>query len=104
MKSGIAWDITDELRKMGIDVQSDCWNVVVPSAVYKGRVYGFPTNAGHFVIWFNKSIFDDNHMRYPSGPWKWKDFLVMVNGVPAQSLCSRMERVRWHLADDTGFA
>lgn len=88
-KSGIAWDITDELVKRGIDVQNDCWSVAAPSAVYDGRVYGFPTNAGHAVIWFNKDIFDRCHVPYPKGPWKWNEFVDV-----ARRLTVRGERGR----------
>jgi len=89
IKSGIAWDITDELRKRGIDVESDCWNVVVPSAVLNGRVYGFPTNAGNSAIWLNKDIFDKFHEPYPQSPWKWEQFVKV-----AQRLTIRDEHGR----------
>src|SRR5262245_29525871 len=45
VKAGIAWDITDELKKRGIDVEKETWPATLPCCIYNGRVYGFPVNA-----------------------------------------------------------
>ncbi len=79
VKSGIAWDVTDELQKMGIDPFEDTWSVSHKSFIKNGRVYGFPTNAGVRVLLYNKDIFDRAGLPYPKGPWRWtKDFLPLA--------------------------
>lgn len=78
VKSGVAWDITDELKEMGIDINNDVWSVVLPTITYKGRVYGFPDNAGSSAVWFNKKIFDDHHIDYPRGPWTWDEMIKVA--------------------------
>ncbi len=78
VKSGIAWDMTDELKKAGIDVNKDVWSVVLPIVTYKGRIYGFPTNGGSDAIWFNKAAFDEKHIAYPKGPWTWAEFIKVA--------------------------
>ncbi|MCE5198891.1 MAG: extracellular solute-binding protein [Armatimonadota bacterium] len=78
VKAGIAWDITDELIKMGVDINKDMWSCVRPFVTYNGRVYGFATNAGSCAFWINKDIFDQQHVPYPKGPWKWNEFLTVA--------------------------
>ncbi|MCX8052278.1 MAG: sugar ABC transporter substrate-binding protein [Armatimonadetes bacterium] len=76
VKAGIAWDVTDELRKAGIDPIADTWKVSHDSFIRNGRVYGFPTNAGVAVMLYNKDVFDKAGIPYPKGPWKWTKDLV----------------------------
>src|ERR1051325_10301115 len=37
VKSGIAWNVTDELKRAGVDVQRDVWRAVDPNIVYNGH-------------------------------------------------------------------
>lgn len=78
VKSGIAWDVTDELKKAGIDVMKDQWPVMRPYFVYGGRVYGCSTNTSANAIWFNKDIFDKYHEPYPNGEWTWEQFIPVA--------------------------
>lgn len=78
VKAGIAWDITDELKKLGIDPLRQSWSVGAPFLVYKGRVYGFLDNAAADGIWFNKDLFDQAGLPYPKGSWTWDQFLPVA--------------------------
>ncbi len=89
VKSGIAWDVTDEFKKAGIDVMKDQWPVMRPYFLYKGRVYGCATNTSSNAIWFNKDIFDKYHEPYPKGDWTWDQFIPV-----AQRLTIRDKRGR----------
>ncbi len=89
IKSGVAWDITDELKKAGIDVNKQVWPAVLPLITYNGRVYGFPDNASTDAIWFNKAILDKAHIPYPTGSWTWDKFIKL-----AQRLTIRGENGR----------
>ncbi len=89
VKSGIAWDVTDELRNAGIDVKKDVWKAVFPNILFEGRVYGFPTNAAVNAVWFHKDLFDAAGLPYPRGPWTWKEFIPL-----AQKLTARDQRGR----------
>jgi len=76
--SGVAWDITDELAKRGINVPRDTWPLAQASSVYNGRVYGVPTNLASNGIWFNKKMLDEAGVKYPSGPWNWEEFIAVA--------------------------
>ncbi len=88
-KSGIAWDVTDELAKDGINVKEDLWPAAQSVVNYNGRTYGFPTNCGAFAVWFNKDLFDKAGVPYPKGSWTWDQFIPV-----AQKLTIRDSRGR----------
>jgi multiple sugar transport system substrate-binding protein len=78
VRSGIVWDVTGELRKRGIDIDRDVWNVCKPDAVLDGRVYGFITNASVNALWINREIFARASVPLPHGPWTWQEFLPLA--------------------------
>jgi len=84
VRAGIAWDVTDELKKRGIDVQSTTWKAVHPDCIFQGRVYGHPVNAATMGIWFHKDILQDAGVTLPTNAWTWDDLIV-----PARKLTRR---------------
>jgi len=91
VKSGIAWDVTDELWAAGIDVKKDVWKAVHPNIIYEGRVYGFPTNAAVNAIWFHKDVFDAEGLAYPKGPWKWDAFIALAKKLTVREKNGRVK-------------
>lgn len=93
VRSGIALDLTDELKKMGIDVEDETWQAAHHTSIYRGsgepRVYGFPANVATQAVWYNKDIFDEAGLEYPQAPWKWEEFIEV-----AQKLTVRDEKGR----------
>lgn len=73
--TGVAWDITDELRKRNIDVLKMVWPVAIPSLVYHGRIYGLPRNFGTNALWYNKNVFDEAGVPYPKPGWTWPELI-----------------------------
>ena len=70
VKSGIAWDVTDELAKRGIDFKGSVWPLAIPWTVSdEGRVHAVPANVGLDAIWFHKTMFDEAGVAYPKAPW-----------------------------------
>jgi multiple sugar transport system substrate-binding protein len=78
VKSGVAWDVTDEFAKAGIDVKRDVWSATWPCVLRDGRTYGFPTNAAVNAIWINRDLFDRAGAPYPKGTWTWERFLPVA--------------------------
>lgn len=78
VRSGIAWDVTEELKRAGVDVPGSVWPSVYPNCILDGRVYGHPTNAAVDAIWLNKQIFDDLGIPYPDGDWDWDEFIALA--------------------------
>ncbi|MBQ4899238.1 extracellular solute-binding protein [Paenibacillus sp. Marseille-P2973] len=40
-----------------------------------GNVYSLPFGAGNWAVYFNKKIFDDANVPYPSGAWTWDQYI-----------------------------
>ncbi|MBI5091824.1 MAG: extracellular solute-binding protein [Candidatus Hydrogenedentes bacterium] len=88
VRSGIALDCTDEFARRGTDID-EVWPCVKKLSVYEGRVYGHPGNAHAPAVWFNKQLFDEAGVPYPSPDWTWDDFIEI-----AKRLTKRDERGR----------
>ncbi len=78
VRSGIALDVTGQLKAAGIDVEKQTWSATNPNVELDGRIYGFPTNAAVDAMWFHKDLFDKAGVPYPRGSWKWPDFLPLA--------------------------
>lgn len=89
VRSGVAWDVTDELARAGLDPRRQVWPFLLPIISRGNRVYGCPTNAAVNGIWLNKDLFDRAGLPYPQGEWTWDEFLPL-----AQRLTLRDERGR----------
>ncbi|MGI8905966.1 MAG: extracellular solute-binding protein [Candidatus Sumerlaeaceae bacterium] len=75
VRSGIAWDVTDQLAALGIDMKQDVWPAAECTFRVGDRVFGFPCNAAADAVWFNKDILDKLGVQYPTGPWTWEQFV-----------------------------
>ncbi len=78
VRSGVALDVTDELRARGIDVTGATFPGVRGTASLDGRVYGVPTNIAADAVWFHKDLFDAAGLLYPSGPVKWDAMIQLA--------------------------
>ncbi|GMV36054.1 MAG: ABC transporter substrate-binding protein [Fimbriimonadales bacterium] len=77
VRSGVAWDVTEEFRRLGIDLRRNVWKALLPKVIFEGRCYGFPTNGAVNAVWFNKKIFDEANVPYPHGKWTWADLIAL---------------------------
>ncbi len=78
VKSGVAWDITEQLAERSIDPREGVWPAILPYAVHEDRVYGFPADVCADAIWFNKDLFDAAGEPYPKDPWTWDEFIEVA--------------------------
>lgn len=85
VESGVAWDITDVADARGIKADRDAWPSVHNEITYQGRQYGYPANAGTFLILYNKNVFDRFGVPYPPDSMTWEEFFSLLqraSGVP----------------------
>lgn len=66
--------LTERCRHAGIS-PDQFWPQCRHWMTYQGEVYGLPTNAGTFVLFYNKDHFDEVGLAYPDGSWTWDDYL-----------------------------
>ncbi|MBK9941035.1 MAG: sugar ABC transporter substrate-binding protein [Kouleothrix sp.] len=73
--TGVLEDLTPYIQKSNYNV-GDYWPALLESASYAGKVYGFPRDIETNVIYYNKAIFDEAGVAYPTNDWTWDDFLA----------------------------
>ena len=92
VRAGVVCDLTDYLKKSGIDFEKDTWKFSQRCSTYMGRIYAFPTNAATTAIWFNKDIFDRAKIPYPKGPWKWEQFIPIAQKLTVRDKNGRVKQ------------
>jgi multiple sugar transport system substrate-binding protein len=75
VNAGIAWDVTEQFKEEGIELDKLIWPVAVPSCVLEGRVYATPCNVNAQAIWYNKDVFDRYGVPYPRQDWTWDELI-----------------------------
>lgn len=81
VESGVAWDLTDRAAALGILADRDTWPSIHNEITYEGRQYGYPANAGTFMILYNRNIFDRRGVPYPPDDMTWSDFFALLQRV-----------------------
>jgi multiple sugar transport system substrate-binding protein len=92
VRSGIAMDLTDELKARGIDVAKDTYRGIHGMAIYDGRVYGIPTNIAADGIWFHKDLFDEANVPYPKGAITWSQMIALAQRMTVRDAQGKVTR------------
>jgi multiple sugar transport system substrate-binding protein len=77
-RSGVAMDLTDEIRSWGLDLEQDIWNGANATTTYDGRVYGFPANVAVDCLWYHRDLLAASDVTLPEGPMTWEQFLPIA--------------------------
>ena len=78
VRAGIASDITDDMKNIGVDVAKVIWPAVAVTCVLDDRAYGFPCNAACDAIWYNKKLFDQAKLPYPDHQMTWDELIALA--------------------------
>ncbi len=54
----------------------DYWPYLLDSARYNGDVYGLPRDIEAHALYYNKKLFDEAGVAYPTDEWTWDDLLA----------------------------
>lgn len=92
VNAGIALDLTDEIKKLGVDIERDLWNGANSCLIYEGRIYGLPNNVAVDALWFNKAIFEEAKLPYPAGPMAWDQFLPTAEKLTERTADGKVTR------------
>jgi multiple sugar transport system substrate-binding protein len=67
-------DLNPYLDKAGVEA-SDRWaQATVDAYSTDGKLWAAPDRSGAMVVFYNKALFDDAGVGYPSSEWTWEDF------------------------------
>ncbi len=70
----------------------DYWPALLESAMYEGSVYGFPRDIGLEVLYYNKDIFDEVGLAYPTDDWTWDDLAAAAEQLTVVEDSGRVAR------------
>ncbi len=59
----------------------DYWPALLEPAMYEGSIYGFPRDMSAEVLYYNKDIFDEVGIEYPTDEWTWDDLLAAAEAL-----------------------
>lgn len=74
-EQGVLENLDPFIEASGYPVE-DYWPALLDFATYEGSIYGFPRDIGLEVLYYNKDIFDEAGVDYPTDDWTWDDFLA----------------------------
>lgn len=70
----------------------DFWPALLESASFDGSVYGFPRDISVEVLYYNKDIFDEVGIEYPTEDWTWDDLRAAAEALTVVDASGRVER------------
>jgi multiple sugar transport system substrate-binding protein len=77
---GLAYDITNELKKYKIDIQRYDTTAMktIQSRSDKGEIWGMPFSVNFSVLYYNKDLFDKFAVAYPRDGMHWDDAIELA--------------------------
>ncbi|WP_438449196.1 ABC transporter substrate-binding protein [Gorillibacterium sp. sgz5001074] len=69
---GFLYPLTDLAKKANYDMDKMYGESLTK---YKGEVYYIPINLSMWAVFYNKKIFDEAGVPYPSGKWTWSQYI-----------------------------
>jgi ABC-type glycerol-3-phosphate transport system substrate-binding protein len=79
-EAGISWDVTDKARELGFST-NEVLSGVVGEITSEGHQYAYPANVGTTILIYNKNIFDEFKIPYPSGDLTWEEYFELAQKV-----------------------
>jgi len=89
--TGVLEDLDPYIQKSNYDL-NDYWPTLLESAKYEDKVYGLPRDSGLEVLYYNKAIFDEANVPYPTDSWTWDDLLDAAKKLTVVESNGRVKR------------
>lgn len=70
----------------------DYWPFLLDSARYQGDIYGLPRDIEAHVLYYNKKMFDEAGVPYPTDEWTWEDLLAAAEKLTVRDAEGRVTR------------
>lgn len=69
---GVLEDLTPYIEKDNLDL-SEYYDVAIDAYTHNGKIYGMPGRVSAMVMFYNKNLFDEHNLEYPTDEWTWDD-------------------------------
>jgi multiple sugar transport system substrate-binding protein len=77
------------IEKSGYNLD-DYWPYLLDSARYNGAVYGLPRDIEAHALYYNKKLFDEAGVTYPTDEWTWDDLLAAAEKLTKKDASGRV--------------
>ncbi len=84
-------NLTPFIEKSGYDLK-DYWPALLESATYNGHIYGLPRDISVEALYYNKAIFDEVGLAYPTDQWTWDDLRAAAQKLSIIEANGRVKR------------
>lgn len=74
MSNGILLDITDKVNSSDKLEMDKFPQDLKDMYTYDGKIYAVPKDVDTIAMWYNKTMFDEAGLDYPTADWTWDDF------------------------------
>jgi len=64
--------IDDLVERDGLDLSA--YGGVLDNIIVDGKLYGLPYRSDFWILFYNKDMFDEAGIPYPTNDWTWNDF------------------------------
>lgn len=81
VESGIALNVTRPAKKLGFALQNAVWPAVAGEVSEQGGQYSYPANVGSNILIYNKTVFDQLGVPYPTQNMTWDKFFALAKRV-----------------------
>lgn len=88
---GVLENLDPYIKKSNYNLE-DYWPTLLESAKYNGSVYGLPRDIGLEVLYYNKAIFDEAKVPYPTDKWTWDDLRNAAQKLTVKESNGRVKR------------
>jgi len=88
---GVLEPLDPFIKASGYDT-SDYWPSLLDFGKLKGTIYGLPRDIGIEVLYYNKDIFDEAGVSYPTNFWTWDDLKAAAKQLSKITTSGRVQR------------
>lgn len=67
-------------REPDVEVE-DFWPLIMQAYTWEGDRYCFPYDLSTMLLMYNKTLFDEAGVAYPTGEWTWDEFLAACQAI-----------------------
>jgi len=97
VEAGMLLNLTEYAQKMGF-APDQTYPAIKELLMFEGKQYRFPCNVNANCVIYNKNIFDDHNVPYPSPNWSYDDFIKiaqMIKNNPSKSGEKHLTVAKW---------
>lgn len=75
------------IEETGVDMEARYGTTggLVAAYTYEGSLYAMPDRGGALILYYNKDMFDQAGLDYPSSEWTWDDFLTAAQALTVRT-------------------